>query len=120
MAVAAKPFALLQAVAPNQPKTRLSFFLRSIHQSNRQSSVTATINIIPAIKSKNGPCAINVDVAALCRDGHLKEALGILHVMDQQGIPVGSELYSSLLDTCAKVKALEEEDIQCRDIARKL
>lgn len=45
---------------------------------------------------------------ALCIDGHLKEALEILHVMDQWGILLGSERYASLLDTYAKMKALEE------------
>ena len=95
MVITTKSSALLQEVATNQPKTSLTFFIRLIHQSNRKSSVTTTINIIPTIESKNGPSAIKVDVVALCIDGHLNEALEILHVMDQQGISVGSERYAS-------------------------
>eukprot|EP01018_Ginkgo_biloba_P023510 Gb_17379 [translate_table: standard] len=56
----------------------------------------------------NHSSATVADFNTLCRKGRLKEALGILDIMDQQGISADSEIYASLLDTCASRKALPE------------
>eukprot|EP01018_Ginkgo_biloba_P028492 Gb_18745 [translate_table: standard] len=48
------------------------------------------------------------EVGTLCKEGRLKEALEVVHVMDQQGIPVDSDCYAFLLDSCTKSKALAE------------
>eukprot|EP01018_Ginkgo_biloba_P003994 Gb_27879 [translate_table: standard] len=52
--------------------------------------------------------AMNSDIRRLCRDGQLKAALMILHVMDQRGIPPDFYTYASLLRACANMEALTE------------
>lgn len=50
---------------------------------------------------------MSADVSALCREGKLHEALGILKIMDQRGIRAYTDTYGSLLQGCAKFKNLE-------------
>eukprot|EP01018_Ginkgo_biloba_P003996 Gb_27880 [translate_table: standard] len=57
---------------------------------------------------KSGSGGFNADVAKLCGQGRLKEALGILHVMNLQAIPVDSNIYATLLEACTNLKALKE------------
>eukprot|EP01018_Ginkgo_biloba_P031778 Gb_10324 [translate_table: standard] len=48
------------------------------------------------------------DVRTLCKQGRLKEALSILHLMDCRGSPVDDSTYVSVLQECASKKALPE------------
>lgn len=48
------------------------------------------------------------DVDALCKDGRLKEAIQILESMTRRGGRVYSNVFRSLLQECARLKALEE------------
>eukprot|EP01018_Ginkgo_biloba_P022395 Gb_02037 [translate_table: standard] len=57
------------------------------------------------LQTNDSPCA---HILTLCRNGRLKEALDILHVMDQRGIAVESNTYVSLLQACGDSKALAE------------
>eukprot|EP01018_Ginkgo_biloba_P018893 Gb_18914 [translate_table: standard] len=50
--------------------------------------------------------SIVADVSTLCRESRLKEAMCILQRMEQQGVPVHSDTYGTLLETCANMKAL--------------
>lgn len=51
---------------------------------------------------------LDEDVKTLCREGRLREALGFLHLMNQQGIPVSSYAYASLFQACANIGAVIE------------
>eukprot|EP01018_Ginkgo_biloba_P023512 Gb_17382 [translate_table: standard] len=59
-------------------------------------------------QSSNQFAASAQEITRLCKEGQLKGALDILHVMDQQGIPVGARIYASLIEACANQKALSE------------
>ncbi|KAG0631017.1 hypothetical protein M758_1G221100 [Ceratodon purpureus] len=48
------------------------------------------------------------DVSVLCKEGRLKEALGMLRLMIQQGTRVYSDVFRGLLQECARLRALEE------------
>lgn len=48
------------------------------------------------------------EVGAMCSEPRLKEALDMVDAMDQQGISLDADNYASLLDSCAKLKALHE------------
>ncbi|XP_057840750.2 pentatricopeptide repeat-containing protein At1g15510, chloroplastic [Cryptomeria japonica] len=48
----------------------------------------------------------NADVRTLCREDRLKEALGTLNSMQETGIPIECHTYASLIQVCAKMKAL--------------
>eukprot|EP01018_Ginkgo_biloba_P026114 Gb_35645 [translate_table: standard] len=54
------------------------------------------------------PSSVCADIKTLCREGKLKEAMRILNIMVQRGIQVDSEIYGSLLQLCADLKALIE------------
>eukprot|EP01018_Ginkgo_biloba_P030301 Gb_17294 [translate_table: standard] len=50
----------------------------------------------------------NDDVSSLCKEGRLKEALAMVHLMNQQGIAVDYDTYAYLLQACNNIKALVE------------
>jgi len=57
--------------------------------------------------NKTSPAtAIKADVDALCKQGRLKEAMTILHSMDQEGILPYSATYDSLLHACVDKKSI--------------
>eukprot|EP01018_Ginkgo_biloba_P026430 Gb_07153 [translate_table: standard] len=56
----------------------------------------------------NRPYAMPTNLGTLCKDGKLKQALCILHKMAEEGIPVESYMYASVLQGCANTKALAE------------
>eukprot|EP01018_Ginkgo_biloba_P008465 Gb_26313 [translate_table: standard] len=58
--------------------------------------------------ANNAICGISENVKMLCKQGRLKEALNILHLMDQRGIPPDFYAYASLLQSCVNVKTLPE------------
>eukprot|EP01018_Ginkgo_biloba_P030400 Gb_19693 [translate_table: standard] len=80
----------------------------------KKGTLPTTLTTPSALKLKeqlsgnNGPSAIGAEVGVLCRQGRLKEALDILHEMEQRGIPVVSDMYAYLLETCGNMKALKE------------
>eukprot|EP01018_Ginkgo_biloba_P022394 Gb_02038 [translate_table: standard] len=96
---------LVLALPAHQPKMRL--FIRLVHQTCKPA-MTPAISTPPTHNFNNGICAIGVNVTTLCRDGCWKEAMGVSHGMDQRSIPVDCDIYASLLETCAKLKALTE------------
>lgn len=57
---------------------------------------------------KNGFCEVSKDIKTFCEQGKLNEAMGFLHVMDQQGIKLDIAVYNSLLQTCIDMKAVAE------------
>eukprot|EP01018_Ginkgo_biloba_P032703 Gb_11926 [translate_table: standard] len=48
------------------------------------------------------------NIISLCREGRLKEALGVLDVMEKRGIAVNSNTFVSLLQACTEMKTLTE------------
>eukprot|EP01018_Ginkgo_biloba_P029375 Gb_08128 [translate_table: standard] len=48
------------------------------------------------------------DVKTLCKEGRLKEALEILHLLDKRGVTGDSAIYTSLLQGCVSSKFMEE------------
>eukprot|EP01018_Ginkgo_biloba_P031528 Gb_16955 [translate_table: standard] len=53
-------------------------------------------------------CGVREDVRTLCTQGRLKEALDILHFMDQRGIWANLDVYASLLRACIQMKSMKE------------
>eukprot|EP01018_Ginkgo_biloba_P039032 Gb_40503 [translate_table: standard] len=81
-------------------KTNLSFLETSAFEQGRT-----------LLKSKGtyiGSGVIHAEIFILCKEGRLKEAVDILHQMDQRGIMVDSDTYASLLEACGNIKALAE------------
>eukprot|EP01018_Ginkgo_biloba_P033469 Gb_14617 [translate_table: standard] len=50
----------------------------------------------------------DVSIGALCKEGKLKEALHILHLLESPGICSDSDIYASILQCCAKMEAMTE------------
>eukprot|EP01018_Ginkgo_biloba_P004838 Gb_17076 [translate_table: standard] len=82
-----------------------------------RNSHTTTTNFVEGKPEKikqektqrnNSPSALDAELSALCKDGRLQEALSILYVMDQRGVPVNYDVYSALLHICTNMKALSE------------
>lgn len=48
------------------------------------------------------------DVSGLCKQGRLRDALGMLGLMIRQGTRVYSDVFKGLLQECARLRALEE------------
>eukprot|EP01018_Ginkgo_biloba_P030298 Gb_17295 [translate_table: standard] len=67
-----------------------------------------TIKRNPKSKTYDNPCNISPTINTLCKERRLKEALGILHIANFQGIPVNFNTYDSLLQACTDMKALVE------------
>ncbi|GLJ06991.1 hypothetical protein SUGI_0054920 [Cryptomeria japonica] len=57
-------------------------------------------------RGKEKRCAIPADISILCREGRLKDALSILHRMQDRGIPLHSNVYVQLAEECAFRNAL--------------
>eukprot|EP01018_Ginkgo_biloba_P031899 Gb_11321 [translate_table: standard] len=75
-----------------------------------QPLLLRTINIYTSALKTEEVHVIDMsgDLTTLCQQGRLKEALQILHLMDQQHIPADSSAYASLLQGCVNRKALPE------------
>eukprot|EP01018_Ginkgo_biloba_P008611 Gb_26723 [translate_table: standard] len=58
--------------------------------------------------ANNTSTAISGDVRILCKQGRMKEALHILHLMDRRRVPPDSFTYACLLQAYLNVKALPE------------
>eukprot|EP01018_Ginkgo_biloba_P008711 Gb_07638 [translate_table: standard] len=50
----------------------------------------------------------NADINKLCREGRLKDALGLLDVMNRRRIGLDSDAYAALLQVCTNMKAFAE------------
>lgn len=60
-------------------------------------------------------------IRRLCRDGQLREALQLLHQMDQKGISISRDIFYHLLQVCAKKRDLSiARQLQSYRIARDL
>jgi pentatricopeptide repeat protein len=73
-------------------------FSSTIHHPRTRNS-----NLKREAKGDNGLLLVN-----MCREGQLKQAFEILQVMYKEGQPVDANIYISLVETCAKLKALTE------------
>eukprot|EP01018_Ginkgo_biloba_P030288 Gb_21435 [translate_table: standard] len=82
-------------------------FLQTIQLPSSSPASSSAVQT-PSTVNPNWKCQGNNDVTTLCREGRLKEALDIVHMMDQRGIPVDFNTYTSLLQTCTELKALIE------------
>eukprot|EP01018_Ginkgo_biloba_P004276 Gb_28079 [translate_table: standard] len=69
---------------------------------NHQSSGIFTVT------DDNEFSGISWEVKSLCERGRLKEAMDILHAMDQRGVRADFYIYASLLQGCLNMKALAE------------
>lgn len=56
----------------------------------------------------NNSNSAGIHMKTLCKQGRLKEALQMLHLMDYRGITVDASFYASLLQGCANNKTLSE------------
>eukprot|EP01018_Ginkgo_biloba_P030238 Gb_09382 [translate_table: standard] len=92
---------------------KMRLFVKIIHITTKcYFTSTVTTGKIPSThitKSPNSSTpALCAEVAALCRKGLPKEALAIVYLMDQRGVPVNDDTYASLLQACSHTKALAE------------
>eukprot|EP01018_Ginkgo_biloba_P010718 Gb_14382 [translate_table: standard] len=74
----------------------------------RTSPVKITQKRNGVSQGNDGSSGIGTNISGLCREGRLKEALDLLHVMDQQGTRPDTETFASLLQACSNRKALRE------------
>eukprot|EP01018_Ginkgo_biloba_P007317 Gb_00862 [translate_table: standard] len=74
-------------------------------ESNNFLKVRAT-----SLQSSTKPQYVRLanDLSTLCNEGRLKEALGILYIMEEHGIRADLDTYACLLLGCVKLKALAE------------
>ena len=83
--------------------------LFSCHQSNDDTVVLAVAASTGATESRKVETLASArDVSVLCKQGRLKEALGMLRLMIEQGTRVYSDVFRGLLQECARLRALEE------------
>eukprot|EP01018_Ginkgo_biloba_P036294 Gb_10035 [translate_table: standard] len=94
---------------------KMLLFVRLIPQNNTKRTLTTAPAFIGESRQiygesqcNNGFSSIDADLNRLCKEGRLKEALGILHDTQQEGIPIDSYTYDSFLQTCSNMKALAE------------
>eukprot|EP01018_Ginkgo_biloba_P031739 Gb_11664 [translate_table: standard] len=80
------------------------------HVQSRKTAI-ATKNGAFKTEKTHGNGNMSGDVRTLCKQGRLKEALGILDVMEQRGVPADFSTYASLLQECLNKKALSEGKI---------
>eukprot|EP01018_Ginkgo_biloba_P030253 Gb_36839 [translate_table: standard] len=125
--MAAMATVILTAALPHQPQHHMknNNENRSHHNLGKFNNQTSIATFIPTMTTETETkvkltSALTYEhklkpeeecqgkVKTLCKEGRLKEALDILHVMDQQGIPVDSYTYASLLQACANINALIE------------
>eukprot|EP01018_Ginkgo_biloba_P020216 Gb_20456 [translate_table: standard] len=91
-------------------KKKTVLFLESIlelHITKATLATNAEISLLGENSNVNGN-DMSGDLRRLCKEGRLKEAFHILHVMDHRGIRPDSLTYASLLQGCANKKALQE------------
>eukprot|EP01018_Ginkgo_biloba_P029860 Gb_06975 [translate_table: standard] len=97
----------------NQKHLPLSVGWRNSSRYMGFSTSAIAVSEIPIEKfevqgDSNDLSAILKDVDTLSREGRLKEAVGLLHVMDQVDFRVFSDAYAFILQGCVKMKALGE------------
>eukprot|EP01018_Ginkgo_biloba_P013188 Gb_32449 [translate_table: standard] len=98
----------------NQTKKRVSLFPWPMLQFQGKNGTIKT-TCAPARQGNVSNSSFQ-DVPILCKQGRLKEALHILHVMDQladnsayqTGIPPNHFTFASVLPACAKLTSLEQ------------
>eukprot|EP01018_Ginkgo_biloba_P028363 Gb_34253 [translate_table: standard] len=95
----------------NQKKSMLSFLepvLQNLRIRGTINTKTDTTTSVLRGEQLYGNESINRDMLRLCKQGRLKEALRILHVMDHRGMLADDSAYASLLQGCVERKALPE------------
>eukprot|EP01018_Ginkgo_biloba_P030200 Gb_04419 [translate_table: standard] len=88
-------------------------FVKSIYNSTKRVYTSMASLELPSTQTKtkqpNGSYSTaREELGRLCRENRLKEALDVLSVMDQRGIPADFDTYISLLQACGNMKALKE------------
>eukprot|EP01018_Ginkgo_biloba_P033238 Gb_27958 [translate_table: standard] len=105
--------------APDKKRGSLLLLVRLMHQSTVGTSTTSSVNVHGTARLKlvensqdnirnDSYFGISADVRVLCKEGRLKEAVGVLDIMDENNIIVETDAYCSLLQACANKKALVE------------
>eukprot|EP01018_Ginkgo_biloba_P008587 Gb_26466 [translate_table: standard] len=98
-------------------RKKMVFFIKTMFHLHITKSTIVTYTMTSALQGEHrrGNSSIisvgidfNGDVRTLCKQGRLKEALHILHIMDSRGIRLNPSTYSSLLQSCIYSKALPE------------
>eukprot|EP01018_Ginkgo_biloba_P030679 Gb_05648 [translate_table: standard] len=99
---------LALALAAHHKKMKL--FVRLTHQTVEPTftHTMAALSRRRQNQGKDNSSGVSAEVIALCREGRLKEALGILHAVDQRCTAVDSDAYICLLQKCSSTKALED------------
>eukprot|EP01018_Ginkgo_biloba_P009794 Gb_07756 [translate_table: standard] len=101
--------AMPQALKSNNKKT-VVFFLQLIHRLHPTKSSLAT-NILQE-QSQHASASVNnispEDLRTLCKQSRLRDAMGILRVMDHRGVWPDISTYASLLQECVIATALPE------------
>eukprot|EP01018_Ginkgo_biloba_P024981 Gb_25581 [translate_table: standard] len=57
---------------------------------------------------KDDSVVVNAELSTFCREGRLKEAFAVMHLMNQKCIPIGLYAYDSLLQACTNMKSLPD------------
>eukprot|EP01018_Ginkgo_biloba_P015274 Gb_41648 [translate_table: standard] len=98
------------ALVPSLPTHLIKVRRRTIRDNIIATIATVAVTRNEPIENTNIKFQANngLDLIRVCRSGQLKKAFDILHVMFQRGIPVDSNMYGALLETCANMKALME------------
>eukprot|EP01018_Ginkgo_biloba_P031529 Gb_16954 [translate_table: standard] len=95
---------------------KMQLFLRPSNLSIRCfgfsiSAITTAVRDNPWLQKhvgSEGFCDTDGNIGTLCKEGRLKEALGVLHLMNQRGMRVDSDIYGSLLQGATRMKSLKE------------
>eukprot|EP01018_Ginkgo_biloba_P030279 Gb_21442 [translate_table: standard] len=91
---------------------KMRFLMGLVHGSNtiatNNISITTLEHKLLESQASSYPSSFARRIDVLCRDGRLKEAVDILHLMYHRSIPLDSYSYSSILQACADMRALSE------------
>eukprot|EP01018_Ginkgo_biloba_P002462 Gb_38483 [translate_table: standard] len=91
----------------SRKKLMFLFLSKSINTSTLQSKATVQEKQLHGTGNTSSH-GIYEELRLMCKEGRLKEALGALYVIDQQGVWVDLYTYASLLQGCVHMKALPE------------
>eukprot|EP01018_Ginkgo_biloba_P024207 Gb_01226 [translate_table: standard] len=76
--------------------------------SHNRSTSTLSISAILTRSTPMKEFTDKTKIVALCKEGKLKEAIGVLTDMSQRDLPIDADTYASLLEVCANVKSLAD------------
>eukprot|EP01018_Ginkgo_biloba_P030474 Gb_39962 [translate_table: standard] len=86
----------------------MPLLVRSIYNATTNTCEQATQQSKEESQNLYRPCAMRANLARLCSEGRLKEAMGGFHEINQRGIPADPDTHAYLLQACANLKSLED------------